>query len=61
MKLEDLLKTITHRNYKIFVENTVTKVFERPLELTTIEDIKDHFDYPVLSIDEHWNITVRGE
>lgn len=61
MKLEDLLKIITHRNYKVFVENTVTKAFERPLELTTIDDIKAHFDYPVLAIDEQWNITVRGE
>lgn len=61
MKLEELLKAITHQNYKVFVQNKVTMAFDQPLELTTIEEIKAHFDYSVLAIDEEWNITVKGE
>lgn len=61
MKLQELLKAITHQNYKIFVQNTLTLGLGKNLELTSIEDIKAHFNFQVLAIDENWNIILKGE
>lgn len=61
MKLKELLPVITHQNYKVFVQNSLTKVFEEPLRLETIDELKAHFDFKVIAIDEKWNITIRGE
>lgn len=60
MKLQELLKAITHQNYKVYVQNELTNVLGKPLELISIDDIKEHFDYTVVAIDEEWNIMIKG-
>lgn len=59
MKLYQLLKTITHQNYRVMLQDTNFMNVTR--ELKTIEEIKEHFDYTVLSIDENWTITIKTE
>ena len=60
MKLQELLKVITHQNYKVFVQNILTLGLGENLELTSVEDIKAHLNFQVLAIDENWNITLKG-
>lgn len=61
MKLKEILPLMTHQEYVIYVENSITSVFEEPLKLNTIEDIQNHMDFKVIAIDVKWNITIRGE
>ena len=58
MKLRELLPIITHSQYHIFVQTEVSKVTGHFSELNTIDEIKAHFEYRVLAIDENWNITI---
>lgn len=59
MKLYDLLRTITHQNYTVILQDINFMNATRKLE--TIEEIKDHLDYTVVTIDENWTITIKGE
>ena len=58
MKLKELLPVISHEQYHIFVQTEVSKITGHFSELKTIDDIKSHFEYRVLAIDEDWNITI---
>lgn len=57
-KLKDILPLITHDKYRIYVQSNISEFTDKMLELTDKEDIKNHLDYPVLAIDEDWNITL---
>lgn len=61
MKLKEVLRILTHNHYKIFVQNTLTLGLGKSLELETIDEIKNHFDFQVLAIDENWNIIIKGD
>ena len=61
MKLRELLPIITHNDYHIFVQTEVSKITGDFSELNSIDDIKSHFDYRVLAIDEDWNITIVAD
>ena len=60
MKLRELLPILTHQNYKIFVQTDLNKITNSMIELKTIDDIKNHFDCNVLSLDESWNIIIKS-
>ena len=59
MKLYDLLRAITHQNYRVVLQDTNFMNVTR--ELKTIEEIKEHFDNTVVSVDEDWTITIKTE
>ena len=58
MKLRELLPIITHNEYHIFVQTEISKISGHLSELNSINEIKAHFEYRVLAIDENWNITI---
>lgn len=59
MKLYDLLRAITHQNYTIVLQDVNFINTTRKLE--TLEEIKEHFDNTVVSIDEDWTITITTQ
>lgn len=58
MKLYDLLRAITHQNYKIYYQDVNFMNEVRELDPT---EYKNYLDYAVVSIDENWNITIKGQ
>ena len=59
MKLYDLLRAITHQNYRVVLQDANFMNVTR--ELKTTEEIKEHFDNTVVSVDEDWTITIKTE
>lgn len=51
MKLKEILKVITHQNYTVYVQNPFGT-----LELKTTNEIKKHFDFEVIAVNENWEI-----
>lgn len=61
MKLYDLLRVITHQDYKIFYQDAnVPVAWQTPRQLG-IDEISQYLDYAVVSIDEQWNIVIKGK
>ena len=59
MKLYDLLRAITHQNYTVILQDVNYMNATRKLE--TIEEIKEHFDNTVVSVDDNWTITIKTQ
>ena len=59
MKLRELLPIITHQNYKIFVQTDLNNITNSMIELKNIDDIKKHFDFKVIAVDENWSIIIK--
>lgn len=59
MKLYDLLRAITHQNYNVVLKDVNFMNTTRKLE--TLEEIKEHFDNTVVSLDEDWTITITTQ
>ena len=60
MKLKEILPIITHRNYKIFIQNDTTIIMCKMIELNTVEEIKNHFENEVLAINDDWSIVIKS-
>ena len=58
MKLYDLLRAVTHQNYKILYMDINFMNEVRELEPT---EYKNYLEYTVVSIDENWTITIKGQ
>ena len=59
MKLRELLPVITHQNYKILVQTDLNNITNSMIELKNIDEIKNHFDFKVIAVDEGWNIIIK--
>lgn len=59
MKLRELLPVITHQNYKILVQTDLNNITNSMIELKNIDEIKNHFDFKVIAVDERWNIIIK--
>lgn len=64
MKLYDLLRTITHDNYTVYLQevnffNEERKLYN-PLN-NKKEILKNYLDYEVVSIDEEWRILIKSK
>ena len=59
MKLRELLPVITHQNYKILVQTDLNNITNSMIELKNIDEIKNHFDFKVIAVDESWNIIIK--
>lgn len=55
MKLKEILKVITHQNYTVYVQNPFGT-----LELKTTNEIKNHFDFEVIAVNENWEIILKA-
>lgn len=61
MKLKELLKTITHQNWKVmYVDADVPALMQEPRELAE-DEIPNYLDYTVVALDESWNIIIKGQ
>ena len=64
MKLYDLLRTITHDNYTVYLQNINNFNEERILYNTKKkkkEILKNYLDYEVVSINEEWRILIKSK
>ena len=59
MKLRELLPVITHQNFKILVQTDLNNITNSMIELKNIDEIKNHFDFKVIAVDERWNIIIK--
>lgn len=60
VRLKDVIPLITHRNWKVFMRNSITDIEEEPLIFETVEDIKKYLEFQVFAIDEDWKIIIHG-
>lgn len=63
MKLVELLKVIAHEDYTITLQdinymNEEREIYNPKNEKTVI---KPYLDYTVVSLDENWNIVIKGQ
>lgn len=58
MKLYDLLRAITHKNYSIVLKDVNFMNKTRKLEQ---EELKNYLNYTVETIDEDWTITIKTQ
>lgn len=58
MKLYDLLRAITHQNYKVYYQDINFMNETRKLEQ---DELKNYLEYTVVSLDEDWNIIIKGK
>lgn len=56
MKLKELLKTITHQHYRVFLSDVNFFGMQRELDH---DEIITHLDYTVVSLDDSWNIVIK--
>ena len=59
MKLRELLPVITHQDYKIFVQTDLNNITNSMIELKSVDEIKNHFDFKVIAVDKKWNIIIK--
>lgn len=61
MTLKELLKKITHRDYKVLYKDAnIPEILQSSYREIKKEDIKYYLDYEVLALDENWNIIILG-
>lgn len=58
MKLYDLLRAITHQNYTVILQDVNFMNETRKLEQ---DELKNYLEYTVVSLDENWTITIKGQ
>lgn len=61
MTLGDLLPKITHQNYTIYLQSGLADITGHMVQITDIEDIKAHFDHPVVAINADWSIIIHTD
>lgn len=60
MTLRDLLPKITHQDYTIWLQSGISEITGQMQQITDIDDIKAHFDYPVVAINADWSIIIQA-
>lgn len=58
MNLYDLLRVIKHQDYTILYQDVN---FMNEIRELDMKDIKKYLDYAVVSMDENWNIIIKGQ
>lgn len=61
MTLRELLPKITHQDYTIYLQSKLSDITGQMVQIVGVDDIKAHFDYPVIAINADWSIIIQTD